>query len=224
MINNSSKTERFLKAINSDADARCERIKNDVDEYIENEIKKTRRLARQNVRPVRSSEFDRLNEEINAELSENETKEIEKLVARRSEITEKVFAQAVEKIKAFAASDSYRDFLINSVSNIKAAIGDDAVIILRPDDKKLEAEIKALGNEVKYDEFIKLGGVPALSQKITVFGQTYEGFDVIDKIVNVEVRIDDEELKVPVDDIMIKSVEIGVYGEDTSENATSVKN
>ena len=71
MINNSSKTERFLKAINSDADARCERIKNDVDEYIENEIKKTRRLARQNVRPVRSSEFDRLNEEINAELSEN---------------------------------------------------------------------------------------------------------------------------------------------------------
>lgn len=158
LINNSSKTERFLKAINSDADARCEKIKNDVDEYIENEIKKTRRLARQNVRPVRSSEFDRLNEEINAELSENETKEIEKLVARRSEITEKVFAQAVEKIKAFAESDSYHDFLMNSVSNIKAAIGDDAVIILRSDDKKLEAEIKALGNEVKYDEFIKLGG------------------------------------------------------------------
>ena len=52
LINNSSKTERFLKAINSDADARCEKIKNDVDEYIENEIKKTRRLARQNVRPV----------------------------------------------------------------------------------------------------------------------------------------------------------------------------
>ena len=139
MINNSSKTERFLKAINSDADARCEKIKNDVDEYIENEIKKTRRLARQNVRPVRSSEFDRLNEEINAELSENETKEIEKLVARRSEITEKVFAQAVEKIKTFAESDSYHDFLMNSVSNIKAAIGDDAVIILRPYDKKLEA-------------------------------------------------------------------------------------
>ena len=158
LINNSSKTERFLKAINSDADARCEKIKNDVDEYIENEIKKTRRLARQNVRPVRSSEFDRLNEEINAELSENETKEIEKLVARRSEITEKVFAQAVEKIKAFAESDSYRGFIINSVSNIKAAIGDEAVIILRPDDKKLEAEIKALGNAVKYDEFIKLGG------------------------------------------------------------------
>ena len=98
MNSNLNKTERFLKAINSDADARCDKIKQDVDEYIENEIKKTRRLARQNVRPVRSSEFDRLNEEINAELSETETKEIEKLVARRSEITDEVFAQAVEKI------------------------------------------------------------------------------------------------------------------------------
>ena len=141
MINNSSKTERFLKAINSDADARCEKIKNDVDEYIENEIKKTRRLARQNVRPVRSSEFDRLNEEINAELSENETKEIEKLVARRSEITEKVFAQAVEKIKAFAKSDGYHDFLMNSVSNIKAAIGDDAVVNIEIDAPRAGADV-----------------------------------------------------------------------------------
>lgn len=40
MNSNLNKTERFLKAINSDADARCDKIKQDVDEYIENEIKK----------------------------------------------------------------------------------------------------------------------------------------------------------------------------------------
>lgn len=158
MNSNLNKTERFRQAINSDAAARCDKIRKYVDDYIENEIKKTRRLARQNVRPVRSSEFDRLNEEINAELSENETKEIEKLVVRRSEITDEVFARAIEKIKTFAASDEYHDFIIKSVANIKAAIGSDAVIILKPDDKKLEAEIKALGNEVRYDELIKLGG------------------------------------------------------------------
>ncbi len=158
MNSNLNKTERFRQAINSDAAARCDKIRKYVDDYIENEIKKIRRLARQNVRPVRSSEFDRLNEEINAELSENETKEIEKLVVRRSEITDEVFARAIEKIKTFAASDEYHDFIIKSVANIKAAIGSDAVIILKPDDKKLEAEIKALGNEVRYDELIKLGG------------------------------------------------------------------
>ncbi len=158
MNSNLNKTERFRKAINSDAAARCDKIKQDVNDYIENEMKKTRRLARQNVRPVRSSEFDRLNEEINAELSESETKGIKKLVTRRSEIADTVFARAVEKIKAFVNGEGYHNFVMSSVSNIKAAIGDDAVIILRPDDKKFEAEIKALGNEVKYDEFIKLGG------------------------------------------------------------------
>ncbi len=158
MNSNLNKTERFRKAINSDAAARCDKIKQDVNDYIENEMKKTRRLARQNVRPVRSSEFDRLNEEINAELSESETKGIKKLVTRRSEIADTVFARAVEKIKAFVNDEGYHNFVMSSVSNIKAAIGDDAVIILRPDDKKFEAEIKALGNEVKYDEFIKLGG------------------------------------------------------------------
>ena len=69
MNSNLTKAERFRKAINLDAEARCNKIKKDVDEYIENELKKARRLARQNVRHVRSSEFDRLNEEINAELS-----------------------------------------------------------------------------------------------------------------------------------------------------------
>lgn len=158
MNSNLTKAERFRQVINSDAEARCNKIKKDVDEYIENELKKARRLARQNVRHIRSSEFDRLNEEINAELSETETKGIEKLVERRSEITEKVFSQAEAKIKAFTQSDSYRDFILNSVSKIKSVIGDSAIIILSPDDKRFESEIKALGCEIRYDEDIKLGG------------------------------------------------------------------
>lgn len=155
---NTSKTERFLKAINQDADARCDKIRRDVDAYVEGELKKTRRLARQNVRPVRSSEFDRLNEEINTELSESETKEIEKLVERRDEITEKVFSRAGEKIEAFVKSEKYHDFILKSVADIRSAIGENCVIILRPADKDLETEIKALGSDVRYDEFIRLGG------------------------------------------------------------------
>lgn len=158
MNSNANKTERFLEAINSDAEARCGKIKKDVDEYIDNELQKARRLAHQNVRPVRSSEIDRLNEKINAELSETETKEIEKLVARRNKITEKVFADAVERIKAFTTSDKYHDFVMTSVKNIKATIGDDSVIYLSPGDKQFENEIKALGNEVVFDDKIRLGG------------------------------------------------------------------
>ncbi len=63
------------------------------------------------------------------------------------------------------------------------------------------------------DAFIEKGGVPNLSQQITVFGQTYEGFDVIDKLTDLEVVEDEEETKVPVEDIMIETIEISTYGD-----------
>lgn len=67
------------------------------------------------------------------------------------------------------------------------------------------------------DAFIERGGVPNLSQKITVFGQTFEGFDVIDELTDLDVEEDEEETKVPVEDIMIETVEISTYGEQNVE-------
>lgn len=64
------------------------------------------------------------------------------------------------------------------------------------------------------DAFIKLGGVPNLSQQITVFGQTYEGFDVIDKLTDLEIEEGEDDIKIPVDDIMIETIEISTYGEE----------
>ena len=60
MNSNLTKAERFRRVINSDAEARCNKIKKDVDEYIENELKKARRLARQNVRHIRQRQKSKL--------------------------------------------------------------------------------------------------------------------------------------------------------------------
>ena len=165
MNSNTNKTELFRRAINADANDRCNKIKNDVDKFVADELKKTRRLAHQNVRPVRSSEFDRLNEEINAELSETETKEIEKLVAKRRESTDSVFNKAIEQLENFTASDEYSDFIKKSVKNIQSAIGNDCVILLSPADKRLENTVKALVNDVQYDNSIQLGGCKGINSR-----------------------------------------------------------
>ena len=71
------------------------------------------------------------------------------------------------------------------------------------------------------DAFIEHGGIPNFSQQITVIGQTYEGFDVIDKLTNLEVQpSDDDTSKIPVEDVMILSVEIGKYSESNSSLTT----
>lgn len=66
-------------------------------------------------------------------------------------------------------------------------------------------------NQTIAKEFIELGGIPALSQEITVFGQAYEGFDIIEKLTALETTTTDEGLKIPVEDIIIKTIEIGIY-------------
>jgi len=73
-------------------------------------------------------------------------------------------------------------------------------------------------NESVADVFIEKGGVPNISQKITVFGQAYEGFDIIDKLTDLEVEVseEDEERKIPVEDIMIETIEIETYSQKDS--------
>jgi hypothetical protein len=49
---------------------------------------------------------------------------------------------------------------------------------------------------------------------MTIFAQTYEGFDVIDAICSQEVEEDDDDL-IPVGDILIEKVEISTYTKDS---------
>ncbi len=73
---------------------------------------------------------------------------------------------------------------------------------------KLALEQRTEEMEKKYNE---VGGTPFLDGGYTVFGQAVEGFDVIDKISEVEVELQpgSEEVSHPVTDIVIESVTIG---------------
>lgn len=57
------------------------------------------------------------------------------------------------------------------------------------------------------DEYIKNGGYPSLDLQYTVFGQVYEGMDVVDKIAAVKTNESDK----PEQDVVIKSVEVGTF-------------
>ena len=52
--------------------------------------------------------------------------------------------------------------------------------------------------------YTELGGTPWLDFRHTVFGQVFEGMDVVDAIANVKVGMNDK----PVEDVKIESIEI----------------
>jgi len=62
------------------------------------------------------------------------------------------------------------------------------------------------------DAFIEYGGIPNYSQQLTIFAQTYQGFDVIEKICAQEVE--DEDTLIPSGDILIEKIEISTYSKD----------
>lgn len=78
---------------------------------------------------------------------------------------------------------------------------------------------EASGSEVLADAFETLGGVPNFSQQMTIFGQTYEGLDVIDAICAAQVYDTPSAAGYtpPKEDILIRSVRIGTY--DAAEQA-----
>lgn len=69
-------------------------------------------------------------------------------------------------------------------------------------------QMESLANEgypyTVADNYEKKGGTPWLDFKHTVFGQLYEGFDVLDNIAAVKVDMADK----PLEDVVILSIEI----------------
>lgn len=60
------------------------------------------------------------------------------------------------------------------------------------------------------DAFIEYGGVPNASQQMTVFAQTYDGFDVLEEIMKLP---SDEETYRPHEEFMIEEIMICTYKE-----------
>lgn len=82
------------------------------------------------------------------------------------------------------------------------------------DDEIKQALLEDTDNEKLGQAFIDNGGIPNFAQQMTVIGQTYEGFDVIDALSNLETESSGI-YNIPKEDIMINSIEISEY---TSEN------
>ena len=84
---------------------------------------------------------------------------------------------------------------------------------------EVKDEIYTYSSDTKIpDAFVEHGGIPNFSQQVTIIGQTYEGFDVIDKLTSLEVQpSSDDKSRIPVEDIMVISVEIGKYSDSGTE-------
>lgn len=65
-----------------------------------------------------------------------------------------------------------------------------------------------------FDKFMEVGGVFGMAGSVTVFGQTYEGMDVVEKISALQA---DEKTYRPLENVMVKTVTISEYSSNAAE-------
>ncbi len=83
------------------------------------------------------------------------------------------------------------------------------------------AKIMGSNDQAVIDKYAKVGGLYQIDGGYTVFGQVFEGFDVIDSISTAEVETNAYgEKSMPVKDIIISSVTIETYTAPTEEETS----
>ena len=176
MLSESTSLDQFIQEINRNADAAVSAIRKETDAYVTAELKKAKRKARREISASQFSELDKLNERNNTDLFEAERAETVRLIQRRQEITDEVFAESAERIRRFTATEEYRKLLLALAKELTAVLGTDSVFYIRPADKDYVNDLLPFCSKVLFDERIQLGGLKAISeQKALAADQTLDG-------------------------------------------------
>ena len=168
MTDNEKKAEQFIKSINAQADKKYNQIKKEIDDYVSSELRKARIQARQNAKAAAKLEMSKRSEQSNTDSYKTRAQLIMQIVEKRNSITDEVFAKAKKQIEDFAAGENYLPFLEKSVRSIKEAIGENAVIYIRPEDEKYTDSLKKICAGVKTDESILIGGCKGINEETSM--------------------------------------------------------
>ena len=175
MLTQEEKLSKFTLAINEYAQEQHDRIMREVEAQNAIELEKAEKEFREESYKTIQRRTGEVRSMISRELAEKESAGKKRLLARRNEIENEVFARAAAKLEEFTKTDAYKTYLRRAAIEAKKAFvkcGEEhmasTVIYIRDRDKKCSPLIKtAFGDcTVKVDPNIILGGLRAENAEI----------------------------------------------------------
>lgn len=171
-MENTAKTDNFLKAIKKHAEKQRQSIQNEVEHIKEQKIKEAEKKGRLDSERYISDKLEaKKNEETSkvAKLMQDGQRE---LFLMRSEMTESVFKKAEEKLIEFTQTDEYSRKLIDSAKAISEFFGNkDCTLSISEKDMDSADRISALFSgkaEVTSDKSIKIGGIKGYCSELNI--------------------------------------------------------
>ncbi len=171
MPNETEKLARFEKAVSSEVETKTTEILAEVDSY-----KKEKLVDVQEVEIQRAYDMiQRKAAEIRASFARDVTKEKvaarQRLLRRRSELTEELFRKAAEKVQEYTKTEAYKEKLKTLLADAKEGWS----VLVRAEDEELVRSLAGDGVTVTVSPEIKLGGIVFYSESAGLYqDETYD--------------------------------------------------
>lgn len=171
MLNNNT-VSKYVDAITAEAQQAKADAEQKIADYKAQRISDFKRNAKNESKAEIARQTAVIHEDIGRDFSDKEIALRQQIFIKREEIKNEVFALAEEKLAEFTKTPEYKDFLINSVNEIKQNLaGTDKVITvyIRECDLTYKSDIEQAFSfpcDFQTDGTIKIGGIRAKFSKI----------------------------------------------------------
>lgn len=170
-MNEQTKESKFLDAINKYAEGQKAEITREIEDYKNAKIEQATEQGLQDAYELIRDEIAKRKAAIVNSTAKRELDLRRQLYAERSDIEEKVFAEARKRLTEFSKSEDYLPFIKKSAKGIKELFGDSAcTVFLAPFDEGLKQTIlDDLPNATfEIDRRITIGGIRAYCREMGV--------------------------------------------------------
>jgi vacuolar-type H+-ATPase subunit E/Vma4 len=171
-----SKLARFIGAVNNEIDDKVAVIMKNAEAEREKILSEAEEEADNAATKLYDTSIKRIQNKFARETSQQEFAGKKAILRHREELTEKLFAQIEEKLKALKNSPEYIDIIVKKL--LVTPIENGAQILLSPDDMKyVDTLKKAVKNDAEFtaEESIEKGGFSVFNKTAgTIIDKTFD--------------------------------------------------
>lgn len=171
-MHSSEKNKNFLKLIEKYADEQKEEMIAEVEQYKNIEIKKAEDEGLEDAYNLIQKEIASDKLKITRELAKKEHNSLKNVFDRRTEIVNKVFDLAKEKLLEYTKTNEYKEKLIKDAKNTaEITKGNFCNVYIAEKDKDMKDKINEIfsnNSEVKVSDNIEIGGIRILCEALSI--------------------------------------------------------
>lgn len=166
MANSDEKVSKFVEAVTAYAEEQSQRIHKEVEDFKAERLYEAEQQALQEAYEMIQKENTGMRSNLRRDLSRREQEERRRLLQKRRDLTEEVFAEAEQRLREYAATPAYRERLKQSVAEVVRRLTEEGQeplqLYFAPQDEDKWEELRPLcpaDSRLQADASISLGGV-----------------------------------------------------------------